>query len=294
MGNTPFTLPIMKYSFFPQHARIFIATWIIASLAQVSHASSEELKIAATHVSQIIAHRGASAERPECTLASAKRAIEVGATATEVDVRTSKDGKLFILHDKTLDRTTNGAGIANALTLDQLQQLDAGSYFDKQYRNERIPSLVEMARLCRGKIDLLLDLKEDGEIFDQAVAVVIRENGDPTKTVIGVRSVEQAMRFRELLPEAKQLGLIPSIEDVEAYGAAGVEFIRIRSEWLAEGDAPANRVRGIGKKLHLTGVQGELKETMALLAHKPDSLGGDDPKKLLETLKKIATGESGI
>ena len=56
---------------------------------------------------QIIAHRGASAERPECTLSAIERALETGATATEVDVRTSRDGQLYILHDATLDRTTN-------------------------------------------------------------------------------------------------------------------------------------------------------------------------------------------
>ena len=57
-----------------------------------------------------MAHRGASTERPECTLAALRRAIEAGATAVEVDVRISADGMLFLLHDATLDRTTNGQG----------------------------------------------------------------------------------------------------------------------------------------------------------------------------------------
>ncbi len=68
-------------------------------------------------VTQIIAHRGASVERPECTLSSIKRAIKVDATAVEVDVRTSRDGQLFILHDATLDRTTDGSGVASEVTL---------------------------------------------------------------------------------------------------------------------------------------------------------------------------------
>ena len=81
---------------------------------------------AAAAVQQIVAHRGASAERPECTLAALQRAIEVGATAVEVDVRTSRDGKLFLLHDTTLDRTTNGKGRASERTLADLKKLDAG------------------------------------------------------------------------------------------------------------------------------------------------------------------------
>ena len=64
------------------------------------------IRRAAKGVKQMIAHRGASKERPECTLAALSRAIAVGATAVEVAVRTSKDGQLVILHDRTLDRTT--------------------------------------------------------------------------------------------------------------------------------------------------------------------------------------------
>ena len=108
--------------------------WSVAAYSQVASteavgqdSASQGLPAAANRVSQIIAHRGASTERPECTLAAIRRAIEVGATAVEVDVRTSRDGNLFILHDATLDRTTNGEGAASNLTLAELQQLaDSG------------------------------------------------------------------------------------------------------------------------------------------------------------------------
>ena len=274
--------------------QLFAKTTILlffAGLISDSFASRQDLIMAASQVSQVIAHRGASAERPECTLASVVRAIEVGATATEVDVRTSKDGQLFILHDATLDRTTNGKGPANALTLAELQKLDAGSHFDSSFSGERIPSLIEVAQLCRGKIDLLLDLKEQGDGYDRQVARVVREYGDPAKTLVGVRSVEQAKRFRKLLPEAKQLGLIPTVQDVEAFAEAGTEFIRIWPHWLTEGDEPVKRVRGTGKKLHLNGGTGEMDETLGLLVHKPDSLGADDPKKLRATLERISAGD---
>ncbi len=266
-----------------------ILVFLFAPLLGVS-AKGNDIATAASELTQIIAHRGASAERPECTIAAAKRAIEVGATATEVDVRTSKDGQLFILHDATLDRTTNGSGPANALTLAELQQLDAGSWFDETYRTETIPSLIQMARLCRGKIDLLLDLKEQGEGYDRKVAAVIREHGDPSKTLIGVRSVAQAIRFRKLLPEAKQLGLIPTVEDVEAFAEAGVDYIRIWPKWLTEGDEPVKRVKATGKLLHVNGTTGGREEVLKLLAYEPDSTGADDPKQLLATLKMIAEG----
>lgn len=258
------------------------------SACSASYSAEPEVREAAANVTQIIAHRGASAERPECTAAAIRRAIEVGATAAEVDVRTSKDGRLFILHDATLDRTTNGSGSASELTLAQLQQLDAGSWFDAAYHNERIPSLIEAAQQCRGKIDLLLDLKEQGDKYDQKVVLVVREHGEPRRTIVGVRSVSQAKRFRELLPEAKQLALIPAVDDIEAFAAAGVDCIRLWPRWLKETDQPVQRVRATGQRLHLNGTTGELDETTSLLAYHPDSLSSDDPRKLKATLAKIA------
>jgi len=255
---------------------------------ETAFAADAEIKQAATGVTQIIAHRGASTERPECTLSAIRRAIKVGATAVEVDVRTSRDGQLFILHDATLDRTTNGKGPAAALTLAELQQLDAGSWFDAKFKNERIPSLIESARECKGKIDLLLDLKEQGEEYDRKVVGIIRKYGDPSRTIVGVRSIAQAERFRKLLPKARQLGLIPSVESVEDFAKAGVDVIRLWPRWLKDGDGPVKRVRATGKGLHLNGTKGERDETQRLLVHKPVSLSSDDPRRLLATLKQIA------
>jgi glycerophosphoryl diester phosphodiesterase len=265
-----------------------VALLILLLTCCESYAAEPALAEAATGVTQLIAHRGASAERPECTVSAIRRAIEVGATAVEVDVRTSRDGQLFILHDTTLDRTTNGKGPAADLTLADLQKLDAGSWFDVKYKGERIPSLIESAQACRGKIDLLLDLKEQGDEYDRHVVSVIRKLGDPKRTIVGVRSVAQAKRFRKLLPESKQLALIPSVETIEEFAAAGADVIRIWPRWLKDGDEPVKRVRATGKGLHLNGTNGELDETTELLQHRPTSLSSDDPQKLLATLEKIS------
>ena len=106
-----------------------IALWVLgmasSTLAQVPPLAG---------VGQIIAHRGSSADRPENTLAALKRAIDAGATAVEVDVRSTKDGKLVILHDATLDRTTDGTGPLAEKTWTEVRKLDAGSWFDPKYR----------------------------------------------------------------------------------------------------------------------------------------------------------------
>jgi hypothetical protein len=177
-------------------------------------------------VEQVIAHRGSSADRPENTLASFQRAIEAGATAVEVDVRTTSDGHLVILHDATLDRTTAGSGAVGDNSLAEVRQLDAGSWFDPAYAGQRVPTLKEVLVLCRGKVDVLLDLKEQGEEYARAIAGEVKAHGDPERTVVGVRSIEQAQQFRRLLPRSRQLGFIPKPEAIEAFAEAGVETTR--------------------------------------------------------------------
>lgn len=237
-------------------------------------------------VSQIVAHRGSSIDRPECTLASTLRAIEVGATAVEVDVRTTSDGHLVILHDTTLDRTTSGTGSVNEKTLAEVRQLDAGSWFDPKFNKELVPTLKEVLNVSRGRIDVLLDLKESGDEYDRKVASLVLSEGDAARTIVGVRSVEQAQRFRKLLPAARQLGLMAKPDEIEAYAEAGVEMIRLWPRWLTD-ESLIGRVRKAGAKLHLNGTSGTVEETAPLFAHKPDSLSSDHPQKLIDTLELL-------
>ena len=251
---------------------------------------------AARLVRQIVAHRGASTERPECTLSALKRAIEVGATTVEIDVRTSKDGILFLMHDATLDRTTNGQGPASALTMAELKKLDAGSYFSPQYRGEKIPTLREALQVCRGKIDVLLDLKEQGEVYNRAIAQDVIDYGDPRRVLLGVRSVEQAKQLRKLLPQSRLFGFIPDPGQIEAFAEAGVGIIRLWPKWL-QGESvrnPIEKIRSLGLRLHLNGKTGELQETLSLLEYKPDSILVDDPVTLIASLNRIKRGELSL
>lgn len=241
----------------------------------------------ASLVKQIVAHRGSSADRPENTLASTRRAIEVGATAVEVDVRTTKDGVLVLSHDATLDHATNGSGKINDQTLAEIQQLDAGSKFNPKFAGERVPTLAQVLTICRGKIDVLLDLKESGDDYDRRVVEAVKSHGDPQRIIVGARSVEQAQRFRRLLPQARQLGLIEKPDEIEAYAAAGVETIRLWPKWLTD-KTLVGRVRKAGAKLHLNGRTGTPDEVAELLKHRPDSLSSDDPARLIATLKALS------
>ena len=86
----------------------------------------------------LCAHRGANETHPENTLAAFKEAIRLGAHMIEFDVRMTKDKKLVIMHDKTVDRTTNGSGAVSDLTLNEIKKLDAGSWKDKKFAGEKV------------------------------------------------------------------------------------------------------------------------------------------------------------
>jgi glycerophosphoryl diester phosphodiesterase len=92
----------------------------------------------------IFAHRGASAHAPENTLAAFELAIRQEADAFELDAKLSADGQVVVIHDQTVDRTTDGHGEVRKMTLAALKELNAGSYYDVAYQNERIPTLEEV------------------------------------------------------------------------------------------------------------------------------------------------------
>ena len=117
----------------------------------------------------VIGHRGAAGHRPENTLASLRYALTLGVDAVEIDVQ-MLDGALIVLHDDTLERTTNGHGQFKAMALDALRTLDAGA-------GERVPLLEEVIALTRGRIGLNIEVKEAG-IASQVIDFVLAATAD--------------------------------------------------------------------------------------------------------------------
>jgi glycerophosphoryl diester phosphodiesterase len=103
----------------------------------------------------IMGHRGAAALEPENTLLSISRAMELGVDAVEIDVHLSKDNQVVVIHDPTLDRTTNGTGLVSSYSLKELKGLDAG-------KGEKIPTLQEVVDLTEKRVKLVIELKEEG------------------------------------------------------------------------------------------------------------------------------------
>ena len=108
------------------------------------------------------AHRGASADYPELTLAAFEGAIEAGADRIEMDLALTADDEVVLVHDTTVDRTTDGSGRVGSHTLEELKQLDAGSWYSARFAGEEIPTLPEVIELVDGRATLNLEVKTSG------------------------------------------------------------------------------------------------------------------------------------
>ena len=106
----------------------------------------------------VVAHRGASALAPENTLAAIQLASKLGSAAVEFDVHASADGIPVVIHDVTLARTTDGRGLVRKHTLQQLQSLNAGSWFGPEFHSERVPSLAEALQVAGDEMILIINI----------------------------------------------------------------------------------------------------------------------------------------
>ncbi|WP_081591184.1 MULTISPECIES: glycerophosphodiester phosphodiesterase [Bacillus] len=107
----------------------------------------------------VIAHRGSSGDYPENTHSSFQAAIDCQADFIEFDIQLTKDLQFVVIHDQTLERTTNGQGKVSDCTLKELQELDAGSWKSPTFSTERIPSLLEVLEKYHGKTKFLIEVK---------------------------------------------------------------------------------------------------------------------------------------
>ena len=123
----------------------------------------------------IVAHRGYSAKYPENTLAAFRAAVDAGAHMIELDVCLSKDRRVVVIHDATVDRTTNGTGAVNTLTWKQLCLLDAGSWFDPRFSQESVPSLEQVLGAVKGRLRVNIEIKPEAFESGRPVDAVERQ-----------------------------------------------------------------------------------------------------------------------
>lgn len=158
----------------------------------------------------IIAHRGASAYAPENTFAAFDKARELGADFIELDVQLTKDGKLAVIHDDKIDRTTDGAGFVRQFTMSELEKLDAGSWFGPEFQGEQIPALEDVLQKYHKKTGLLIEIKSSKTQpgIEQAIGKLISRFGVSMNTIVQSFDAGAMMTLHKLYPSIPSAVLI--------------------------------------------------------------------------------------
>jgi len=158
----------------------------------------------------VIAHRGASAHAPENTLAAFELALKQGADAIEMDVDLCQDGHLIVIHDRSVDRTTESSGFVSDMPLSALKELDAGSHFDIAFRGESIPTLDEAFELIGKRAVINIELKRSAapvERLAEKVAISILRHGLLGSVIVSSFYPLLLRSLRKILPDVA-LGLL--------------------------------------------------------------------------------------
>ena len=279
------------------YLRIFLALssfiWLIPT-GHFVHASERPTTInaffAAGGTTRVIAHRGFSGAAPENTLAAVRAAIDLGADMAEIDVTLSSDGQVVVIHDTTLQRTTNGHGDVLKFSLADLQKLDAGSWFSKAFTGERIPTLDAMLAEVDDRILLNVEIKSEavGLGVVEKVAAAIRARGMTDEIVVSSFSPTALEIMHTLAPEIRTAVLynkeihqgMDPMEIVTGVGASAfnIKGVRLTAEMLRrchEHGIPV-AVYTVNKKRHMR----------KTIERGIDAIFTDRPDRLLKILAK--------
>jgi glycerophosphoryl diester phosphodiesterase len=158
----------------------------------------------------VFAHRGASAHAPENTLAAFELALAQGADGIELDAKLSADGHVVVIHDATVDRTTDRQGRVKDMSLTELRSLDAGGFFAEQYRGEKVPTLEEVFEVLGKRMFLNVELTNyntPGDYLVESVCMLVKKCGLQKQVLFSSFFTSNLSKARGLLPEVP-LGLL--------------------------------------------------------------------------------------
>lgn len=240
-----------------------VVLFLLVGITLGSLLPTPNARAAKPHKVDVIAHRGASGYAPENTVAAFDKARKMKADYIELDVQMSRDGKLVVIHDTTVNRTTDIDSKAPVkvkdLTLKELRKLDAGSYFGPQFTGERIPTFEKVLDRYKGKIGLLIELKEPALYpgIEEKVAAALkkRKMDKPKNGKVIVQSFDfnSVRRIHELLPSVPT-GVLTSrpsdLTDAKLNEFAGyANYVNAHLGNVAADPTLVGRIHALGMKI---------------------------------------------
>jgi glycerophosphoryl diester phosphodiesterase len=203
-----------------------------------------------------IAHRGASGDghAPENTLAAFQKAIEMGVDGVECDVHCTKDGSVVVIHDHTLNRTTDVKGTVEEMTLGEVKKADAGSWFDPRFAGERVPTLRELLKLTKGKAITVIEIKSEN--MADKVIKEIKDTGAESEVVIisfHASALKDAQKINPRIPRGFLIGGRKAIRRrtgildlIQQAAEAGASILDLSSKIVTPSLVRESHLRGVG------------------------------------------------
>lgn len=181
---------------------------------------------------EIVWHRGAHEYAPENTFAATQKCLDWGMDYIEADVNTSKDGVLYVFHGPELERTTDGTGLITELTSEEVDTLDAGSWFDPEFAAERIPRLDAFLSWLKGKAKVFFDVKMDDP---QPLIDLVYKVGLEQECFFWFGSQQAAVRFREIDRKlALKMNVSKPKDVIKAVEEFGANIVEVGLENMSE------------------------------------------------------------
>jgi len=229
----------------------------------------------------VIAHRGDRVHAPENTLAAFRLAAEKGAEAVEFDVKLTRDGQVIVVHDPTVDRTTNGSGTVATLPFPAVRDLDAGAWFSEQFRGEKIPTLDEVFETVGKRIYMNIELTNystPNDALVPKVVEVVKRHGLESRVLFSSFFARNLRKARQLLPEVPR-GLLTLSGLLgfwgRTFGWRG-RYAALHPYWTNLNAGLVERVHAAGKLINVWTVNAEA-DIQRMFSLGVDGLITDDP-----------------
>jgi len=231
-----------------------------------------------------IAHRGASGNFPENTVCAFRAAIDAGAEMCELDVQLSRDGAIVVIHDETVERTTDGKGEVAELTLEELKRLDAGAKFKGgAVKGERIPTLDEVFSVTSGKCGLNIELKAGG--LEHQVAQIMQARNALADSIVSSFDWEYLKNIQQLHFNIR-VGLLAEEKPVDLMmNAVAMRAHSINPRWDMVTSDLCKAAHERGLKVYTWTVDADAR-MRALIAYGVDGIMTNYP----ERLRKVVGG----
>ena len=210
------------------------------------------------------AHRGAMKTHPENTIPSFKAAIDAGAQMLELDVWLSKDGQMVVIHDDTVDRTTDSSGKVSELTLAEIKKMDAGSWKSPEFKGIQIPTLEEVLKIIPRNMWLNIHIKEENEV-PLLVADLLKKENRLHQAFLACSALS-ATKVKEIVPDIITCNMdrqANTVDYVQNTIEAGSDFIQLRGDITPELEQHVKRLKERNIKINYFGTDSpeELKLT---------------------------------